>query len=148
MDLSITAEVVNFLLRKDPVPVSVKRATVDHIIDGIGLMLAGSRTSCIKILTDFTRKQSDRGACTIIGSNTKSSSVAAALVNGASGHADDYDDTQLSTSPDRIYGLLTHPTVPVLAASLSVAEEMNSTGKDLLEHSSRASRWSASLPRR
>ena len=36
-----------------------------------------------------------------------------ALANGASGHAMDYDDTQLSSSPDRVFGLLTHPTVPV-----------------------------------
>ena len=33
----------------------------------------------------------------------------AALANGASGHAMDYDDTQLSTTPDRTFGLLTHP---------------------------------------
>ena len=26
----------------------------------------------------------------------------------------DYDDTQLSTTPDRTFGLLTHPTLPPL----------------------------------
>ena len=38
------------------------------------------------------------------------------------GHAMDYDDTQLSTTPDRTFGLLTHPTVPALAAALAVAD--------------------------
>ena len=42
------------------------------------------------------------------------SAAYAALANGASGHAMDYDDTQLSTTPDRTFGLLTHPTIPAL----------------------------------
>ena len=48
------------------------------------------------------------------------------------GHAEDYDDTQLSSTPDRVYGLLTHPTVPVLAASLAVAEETGASGAAFL----------------
>jgi len=55
------------------------------------------------------------------------------LVNGVSGHADDFDDTQLSTSSDRIYGLLTHPTVPPLAAALAIGEKTGCTGKEFLE---------------
>ena len=57
----------------------------------------------------------------------------AALANGASGHAMDYDDTQLSSTPDRVFGLLTHPTVPVLAASLAVGERLDSSGRTFLE---------------
>ena len=41
----------------------------------------------------------------------------AALANAGAGHTMDYDDTQLSTTPDRTFGLLTHPTVPPLAAA-------------------------------
>ncbi|NIW51522.1 MAG: MmgE/PrpD family protein, partial [Candidatus Korarchaeota archaeon] len=37
------------------------------------------------------------------------------------------------TSPDRIYGLLTHPTVPVLAASLAVAEMIDCSGLELVD---------------
>lgn len=58
---------------------------------------------------------------------------AQALVNGTSGHADDYDDTQLASSQDRIYGLLTHPTVPVPASALAVGEEQIFSGKEFLE---------------
>jgi 2-methylcitrate dehydratase PrpD len=57
----------------------------------------------------------------------------AALANGASGHAMDYDDTQLSTTPDRVFGLLTHPTVPALAASLAVGERIGASGRSVLE---------------
>mgnify|MGYP003694733883 CR=1 FL=1 len=46
----------------------------------------------------------------------------AALANGASGHAHGLRyDTQLSTTPDRTFGLLTHPTVPALPAALALA---------------------------
>ena len=45
----------------------------------------------------------------------------------------DYDDTQLSTTPDRTFGFLTHPTVPALAASLAIAEQLGVSGADFLE---------------
>ena len=61
------------------------------------------------------------------------SAAHAALLNAASGHAMDYDDTQLSTTPDRTFGLLTHPTVPALAAALAVAERTRASGAAFLE---------------
>lgn len=133
MSSSITTEVVDFLLKGDSPPTHVKKKAIEHIIDGIAVMLAGSRTECAKKLVDFIREKGGNPSSTIIGFNFKSSPPDAALVNGTSGHADDYDDTQLSTSPDRIYGLLTHPTVPVLAASLAVGEVINCSGKDFLD---------------
>jgi 2-methylcitrate dehydratase PrpD len=45
----------------------------------------------------------------------------------------DFDDTQLSSTPDRTYGLLTHPTVPALASALAVAERQGASGTAFLE---------------
>ena len=45
----------------------------------------------------------------------------------------DWDDTQLSTTADRIFGLLTHPTVPPLAAALAVGERLRVSGEQFLE---------------
>ncbi|HZC39389.1 MAG TPA: MmgE/PrpD family protein, partial [Streptosporangiaceae bacterium] len=56
----------------------------------------------------------------------------AAFLNGMAIHADDFDDTQLATAPDRVYGLLTHPTAPVLPAVLGLAEQEGRSGADLL----------------
>ena len=42
----------------------------------------------------------------IIGTGMKVPARFAAMANGTFIHADDYDDTQLSVAPDRIYGLL------------------------------------------
>jgi 2-methylcitrate dehydratase PrpD len=51
-------------------------------------------------------------------------------VNGISIHADDFDDTQLAAAKDRVYGLLMHPTVPVLPAAFALAEQRRVTGKE------------------
>jgi len=40
---------------------------------------------------------------------------------------DDFDDTQLCLGKDRVYGLLTHPTAPVLAALFALAEASGPT---------------------
>src|SRR5436190_638609 len=56
----------------------------------------------------------------------------AAFVNGIGIHADDYDDTQLAVAEDRVYGLLTHPTAPALAAGLAMAEARGMSGRDLM----------------
>jgi 2-methylcitrate dehydratase PrpD len=44
----------------------------------------------------------------------------------------DYDDTQLSTSKEAVYGLLTHPTTPVLAAVLAIGEKQKISGEEFL----------------
>ncbi|MGO4781547.1 MmgE/PrpD family protein, partial [Lysobacter sp. 2RAB21] len=49
----------------------------------------------------------------------------AALVNGTSGHALDFDDTSKS--------LAGHPTVIIVPAALALAEQQDLTGKDLLD---------------
>src|ERR1051325_9999113 len=69
---------------------------------------------------------------TIVGARCAAPAAKAALVNGVSGHAMDYDDTQLSTSRESVYGLLTHPTTPVLAAVLAAGERENISGKEML----------------
>ena len=56
----------------------------------------------------------------------------AALANGTFIHADDYDDTQLAVAKDRVYGLLTHPTVTVLPAAFALGEVSRASGKQLL----------------
>ena len=54
----------------------------------------------------------------------------AALVNGTAGHAMDWDDTALSTSPDR--AVLLHPTLQPLAAGLAIGEKLGVSGRDFL----------------
>jgi 2-methylcitrate dehydratase PrpD len=104
------------------------------LIDGFGVVLAGSTTPGSAIVRDHVRRAAEKKQATVLGADGFLAPVSqAALVNGASGHAMDFDDTQLSTTPDRTYGLLTHPTVPALAAALAVGESTGASGAAFLE---------------
>src|SRR4029077_18037754 len=77
---------------------------------------------------------SDRKEATAFGpAKLMAPAALAALANGASGHAMDYDDTQLSTTPDRTFGLLTHPTLSPLSAALAISERNGLSGAAFLE---------------
>jgi 2-methylcitrate dehydratase PrpD len=104
------------------------------VIDGLGVILAGSTVHGSGIVREYVRSVTDRKEATAFGPDKLMSSVQfAAMANGASGHAMDYDDTQLSTTPDRIFGLLTHPTLPPLSASLALCERGGMSGAAFLE---------------
>jgi pimeloyl-ACP methyl ester carboxylesterase len=116
------------------IPTEVVAQAKRCLVDGFGVMLAGSTVKGSQIVRDYVKSAGDRKEATAIGEGTMMTTAAhAALLNAASGHAMDYDDTQLSTTPDRTFGLLTHPTVPVLAASLAVSERLDASGRTFLE---------------
>jgi len=138
MDFLISDEVVNFILSGKKLQQDVKARALEHIVDGVAVMLAavmlaGSRTECVRKVAGFVKGKGGIPQSSAIGLGFKAYITDAALINGTSGHADDYDDSQLSTAPDRLYGLMTHPTVPVLAAALAVGEEKGSSGSEVLE---------------
>jgi 2-methylcitrate dehydratase PrpD len=104
------------------------------IIDGLGVLLAGSTQDAGRILREHVSGTDTRSDATVLGAQPfKTGAAAAALVNGTSGHALDWDDTQLATSADRIFGLLTHPTMPPLVAALAVGEPRQISGQRMLE---------------
>jgi 2-methylcitrate dehydratase PrpD len=117
----------------DAIPPEVVELGKKSILDGLGLALAGSRAEtgplCLQYLDTLGALQ---GGSTIIGTSRKTAPQFAALVNGISIHADDFDDTQLASAKDRVYGLLVHPTVPVLPAVLALGEQRKTSGKELL----------------
>jgi 2-methylcitrate dehydratase PrpD len=104
------------------------------IADGVGVMLAGSTTPASEILRAHVREDGSRPESMTLGRDSfQTRAASAALVNATNGHAHDYDDTQLSTAADRIFGLLTHPTIPPLAASLAIGERLGASGRTVIE---------------
>ena len=133
-DRTVTQEVVDYIqgMSLDAIPAGVRKELRRCLADGLGVMLAGVPAGCSRVVQQYVREQEAPARATILGTASQTSSSLAALANGVAGHAEDYDDTQLSTTPDRVYGLLTHPTVPVLASSLAVAEETGASGAAFL----------------
>ena len=116
----------------DDIPGEVIELGKKSILDGLGLALAGSKAQTGALCRQYLENIGvGNGKATIIGSARKSSPRFAAFVNGVSIHADDFDDTQLAVAKDRVYGLLVHPTVPVLPAILALAEGGGLSGKQL-----------------
>ena len=135
-DTRATAAVIQYVTQSglDRFPREAVSLAKQCIIDGLGVILAGSAARGTAIVRDYVRAGREAGEATVLGVDSFSCRAAsAALVNGTAGHALDFDDTQLSSSPDRIFGLLTHPTIPPLAASLAVGERLGVSGRQFLE---------------
>ena len=92
------------------------------ILDWFAVTLAGFNEPVARLLREEVVSNS-RGQATIIGSAAKCAPTDAALVNGATSHALDYDD---------VHPLVGHPTVAILPAVLAVAEAENASGEKVL----------------
>ncbi|MGI9327509.1 MAG: MmgE/PrpD family protein [Pseudomonadales bacterium] len=109
-------------LTYDDLPKDVLQVANQCLVDWFGCALAGSQDALSEILRDQFGHRA--GQCSVIGSELKLEAPTAALLNGASGHALDYDDTGSRTG--------CHSTAPVLPAAIAVAEEIGASGKALI----------------
>jgi 2-methylcitrate dehydratase PrpD len=117
----------------EDIPSEVLELGKKSMLDGFGLALAGSASEMGPLVREYLKNLGvTQGKASIIGTSIKTAPRFAAFANGVSIHADDFDDTQLSSAKDRVYGLLTHPTVPALPPAFAFAEIGNRSGKDLV----------------
>ena len=94
------------------------------VLDGLGLYVAGSVEPSARILAEEAVAMGGREDALVLGRGTaKAPAPMAARVLGTAGHAHDWDDTQVSRDPRHQYGLLTHPTIPLLSAALVIAQK-------------------------
>ena len=114
------------------IPAEVLQLGKKSILDGLGLALSGSKGETAPLVAEYLKSFTSPEVVTVMGTATKAPARFAAFANGVAIHVDDFDDTQLAVGKDRVYGLLTHPTVCVLPAALAVAEQHRSSGRDLL----------------
>jgi 2-methylcitrate dehydratase PrpD len=131
----LTRRFASFIVqgRYADLPKDVVELGKKSILDGLGLALVGSVARSGQITRAYLESLGvTHGDATVIGSSMKCPMRFAAFANGVGIHADDYDDTQLSAAPDRVYGLLTHPTAPCLSAALAAAETRHASGRDLM----------------
>ena len=130
----LTKYVCEFILNTtyEEIPDEVVALGKKSMLDGFGLALAGSASSFAPLVRKYVQSVGCEGKASLIGTDMKSSPRFAAFANGVSIHADDFDDTQLSASSDRVYGLLTHPTVSVLPPAFALGELGRRSGKDLM----------------
>jgi len=96
-------------------------ATKRHILDCAGVGLAATTEPAGRVVLDVTREQGGAPLARVLGSNLRTSAVAAAWANGSLSHLLDYDDTGFS-----------HPTACILPGALAFAEQAGASGADLV----------------
>ena len=95
------------------------------ILDTIGVTLIGSKSEATRsVITALDAKNLSDGVL-IYGKKLKVSPLDAAMINGTSSHALDFDDCNNTMGG--------HPTVPILAGLLANGESLHASGQDLIE---------------
>src|ERR1700761_1829140 len=105
-------------------PVDVRKLARQCLMDYLACTLAGSTDELAAILLAEMTEQGGAPAATVIGRSERLPILSAAMVNGASSHALDYDDVNLAMTG--------HPSVVLLSALLPLAEERGSSGIDVM----------------
>lgn len=120
---AITKEVTQLLagIKFDALPEHVVTFAKHCFLDWLGVTIAGAREPLTEILRQEATEQGGAPVNTLIGTGEKTSPQWAALINGAAGHALDFDDV--------VSAMGGHPSVPVFPALLAEAERTQADGK-------------------
>jgi len=108
--------------RHGPLPAEVIQKGKSHLLDSLAAIVSGSTLKPGKLGLQHARELGGKEACSVLGSNFKTTPILAAFANGMSGHADETDD---STSQ-------LHPGCAIVPAALAMGELKNRGGEALL----------------
>jgi 2-methylcitrate dehydratase PrpD len=121
----LTKYVSEFIVstKYEDIPDNVIAIGKKTLLDGFGLALAGSASTSGPLIRQYIESLGPcGGSASIIGTKMKVHPRFAALANGVSIHADDFDDT----------GSAFHVAAPVLPPSFALCELGKRSGKDLM----------------
>ena len=123
---TVTATLAEWALAReiDRMPADVREAARRCVLDWIAVSLAGADDPLIRLLIDAALEEGGNPRCTLVAQHERVSPLQAALINGATSHALDYDDVNLAMNG--------HPTAAVLPAILALAETRNSSGAEMI----------------
>ena len=105
-------------------PIAIREAK-RAIADTIGVALAGCREDFVTAMGTAVGVDRIDGCATVFGRSKRSSAPTAALINGISAHALDYDDCSVEMGG--------HPSAPIVPAILALAEERGLSGADVIQ---------------
>ena len=128
----VTAAIADFTVaaRFDDLPdAAVERAKI-HILDTLGLALAGSVSDAAGIARAHLADIGGAGQASVYGTGAILPARFAAFANAAAVHADNFDDTSPQARADRTGGI--HASGAVLPVALALAEMSAAGGRDVL----------------
>ncbi len=105
-------------------PEEIRTLARQCVLDTIACTLAGASEPLTALLLAEMTEQGGRAEAGVIGHAARLPAASAALVNGAAGHALDFDDVNLAMPG--------HPSVAILPALLALAEARGASGADII----------------
>ncbi|HEY1299685.1 MAG TPA: MmgE/PrpD family protein [Stellaceae bacterium] len=105
-------------------PENVREVARQCVLDCLGVAIAGAGDPLVGMLLDEMAEAGGAAQASIVGHDRRLPALAAALVNGAAGHALDFDDVNVAMPG--------HPTVAVLPGLLALAEFLGRSGREVL----------------
>jgi 2-methylcitrate dehydratase PrpD len=124
--LAVTAALAerNAGIRYDQVPDEVRAVARQCLLDWFAVTLAGASEDLSRMIAAVAAREGGAATATLVGHKAKAPMLLAALVNGTTSHALDYDDVHLA--------YVGHPTAVLTPALLALAEAEGSSGRDLI----------------
>jgi 2-methylcitrate dehydratase PrpD len=120
-----TAALADLVIGMRAAPATPEGLTVAKqcLLDWLGVAIAGRNEPLVGILIDELAPTGEVGGVSLIGHERRARLDHAVLINGAMGHALDFDD---------VITAMGHPTAPVAPAVLGLAEAMGASGAQAL----------------
>ena len=102
----------------------VREVARQCVLDYLGVAIAGAGDPLVGILIDEFAEAGGAAQASLLGHPLRLPALSAALVNGAAGHALDFDDVNVAMPG--------HPSVAILPGLLALAEVKASSGREVL----------------
>lgn len=122
---AITQELAEFAAGTVEIPDDTGVILRMSLLDWLAVGRAGAGEPVAGILREMAHSEAGAAQSAIFGSTTRVPARMAALVNGTTSHALDYDDTHFTH--------IGHPSVAVISAALAVGEQAGATGRAVQE---------------
>jgi len=124
--MQVTRELAKFVsgLTFETLPLDVIHKAKLCILDLLGVTLSGSKEQLVDILLEVAAGEGGNPRASIIGRSMRAPLLHAALINGSSSHALDFDDVHA--------GMMGHPSAVVLPGLLALGEFKRCSGRDLI----------------
>src|SRR5688572_17141854 len=124
--MEVTRTLAKFLVmhKATELPEVVRREGARSLLNWVACAVGASRHATVKRALAALYDLSGPREATLLGRRERVDIFQAAMLNGATSHTFDFDDTHIKT--------VIHPSAPVLPAILALAERQHVSGRDFL----------------
>ena len=122
----ITRELSRYVAssKYDDLPAPVRHEGVRAFVNWVGCAAGGAREGCVERAMEVLAEFNGTPAATVVGRREKLDALNAACINSMSSGALSFNDTHFAT--------VAHPTSPVAAALLALAERKPVSGREFV----------------